>query len=148
MQRSKVEVFIHVVWVTDKRQEFVLSHHERAIYACIQHETQRLDCVVLAVNGMPDHVHLVAKIHSTISIAHLAQAAKGVSSRMANDELGWEGAFNWQDHYAAFSVSRAHKARVIRSVEQQKKRHANRDLWPEWEETESERDLSDSDALS
>ena len=142
MQRSKVEVFVHLVWATHKRQEWVTNPNERAIYACIQRETQRLDCVVLALNGMPDHVHLVVKLHSTIAIARLAQAVKGISSRLANDELGFEGAFDWQDHYAAFGVSRSHKERVVRYVERQKQRHSQGNLWPEWEETEIDRDLA------
>ncbi len=143
MQRSKVEIFVHMVWATDKRQEFVLPRYERAIYACIHHEAQRLNCDVLALDGMPDHVHLVTKVHSTVSIARLAQAVKGVSSRLANDKLGWVGAFNWQDHYAAFSVSRSHLKRVIRYVQRQKERHARNELWAEWEETEIECDLPD-----
>ena len=140
MQRSKVEIFVHLVWATHKRQDFVLSQHERAIYACIHRESQRLNCLILALNGMPDHVHLVAKLHSTVAVSRLAQAVKGVSSRLANDALGFEGNFDWQDHYAAFSLSRSHKASVIRYVERQKQRHESGRIWTEWEETEMERD--------
>lgn len=141
MQRSKVELFAHLVWATHGRQPFVSLEIEREIYGCIRGEVMRLKCEVLALNGMPDHVHLVVKLHSMTAVARLAQAIKGVSSQMANDELGFEGTFDWQDHYAAFSVSRSHLKRVIGYVDRQKERHQAGRLWAQWEETEMESDF-------
>lgn len=141
MQRSKVEMFAHLVWATRERRPSVHSGVEDQIFGCIRGEVARLKCDVLALNGLPDHVHLVVKLHSTIAVARLAQAVKGVSSGMANNELGFEGAFDWQDHYAAFSVSRSHLKRVIGYVDRQKQRHATGNLWAEWEEIEVEWDL-------
>lgn len=37
-----------------------------------------------------------------------------------------------------FSVSRSHLKRVIAYVRNQKQHHASGNLWPEWEETDSE----------
>lgn len=60
---------------------------------------------------------------------------------MANEDLGFEGAFKWQDCYASFSLSRTHVARAVRYVDRQKIYYGHEKLWDEWEETELEMDL-------
>jgi REP element-mobilizing transposase RayT len=135
-QRSKVEFYAHLVWTTRQRAPLLTPEFERRVHRCIQSEAERLDCIVLAVNGMPDHVHLVVRMPSKLAVARLAQAVKGNSSRFANDALGFGGAFDWQQNYAAFSVSRSHLKRVVAYVRRQKEHHAAGRLWSEWEETE------------
>ena len=131
MQRSKIEVFLHYVWTTHHREPFLAPQIERAVHRCIAGEAKRLRCIPLAVNGMPDHVHLVVQMHSTVSIARLAQAVKGVSSLFANTELGFDGAFDRQDNYAAFSVGSELDA-VLGYARHQKQHHGSGDIWPEW----------------
>lgn len=132
MQRSKIDVVVHYVWTTHLREPFLMPEVERRVHRCIAGEARRLRCLPLEVNGMPDHVHLVVQMHSTVSIARLAQAVKGVSSLFANRELGFEGAFDWQENYAAFSVGSELEA-VLAYVRKQKQHHASGELWAEWE---------------
>jgi len=141
MQRSKIENYHHLVWATWGRKPFVEERFERAVFGCIRAQVTKLKCETLSLNGMPDHVHLVVKVHSTVAIARLAQAVKGVSSQMANDDLGFDSAFKWQDCYASFSLTRTHVARAVRYVDRQKIHHARGKLWDEWEETDVEMDL-------
>ena len=137
MQRSKIEIYLHLVWTTKRRQEWITPDIERRVYRCIGHEVTRRNCVLLAIGGMPDHVHVVTALHSTVCAAILAQKMKGISALFINDRLGFEGAFDWQDNYAAFSVGSELDA-VLNYVRQQKEHHAAGDLWPEWEESYEE----------
>jgi putative transposase len=97
----------------------------------------RLGCDILALNGMPDHVHVVVKLHASVSYSQFANQIKGVSSALLND-LREENTeiFRWQSGYASFSLSRSHLSRVVAYVDNQKKHHANQKIWPEWEEVE------------
>ena len=133
MQRSKVEVFVHYVWTTHRREPFLTPDFERQIHRCISGEAKRLRCAPIAIGGLPDHVHLLVQLHSTVSIARLAQAVKGLSSKFANAELGFEGAFDWQQNYGAFSVGSEFDA-VVAYVRNQKDHHEGGDVWSEWEE--------------
>ena len=137
-RRSKVELYFHLVWATRDRVPLLQPEQERDVHRCIHHEAERLGCVVLAVNGMPDHVHLVVQAPSTLSVSRLAQAVKGVSSHFANELADFDGAFNWQQNYAAFSLSRSHLEKVVAYVKRQKEHHAAGKLWPEWEESDEE----------
>jgi len=135
MSRSKSEIYLHLVWATWRRQPFVTPDIERAIYRCISQQAQALKCVVLAIGGMPDHVHLAVIAPTTVSAAQLANRVKGVSSTLVRKQLRPEAFFNWQDGFAVFSFGPDHKDRVIAYIRKQKQHHGAGKLWLHWEET-------------
>ena len=138
-RQSKVEVHYHLVWATKNRQHWLEGAKERLVYSVIRQEAEEVGCVVLALNGMPDHVHLVVRTRSMVSPAALAKQVKGVSSTCLNEaRLLGDTLFRWQDGYACFSLSRSHVARVVAYVERQKEHHKAHALWAEWEETDVE----------
>lgn len=139
MRHSTVEIYLHLVWATMGREPLLEPEVERAVYRCIQSEAASLRCETLALGGMPDHVHLLAKVPSTVCAADLANKVKGGSSRFANDQLQLSYVFRWQEGYGVFSVSRSHVARVCRYIQNQREHHESGAIWPEWEQTDEER---------
>ena len=95
---------------------------------------------MLALNGMPEHVHLVARLTATVSIANVMKQVKGASSHFVNHELQAEPHFRWQDGYGAFTVCRNDLDAVIAYVKGQKQHHGAGSLWPAWEATFEEVD--------
>ena len=139
MRHNKVEVPLHLVWTSFERMPLVTPDIERSVYRCIEDEARKLKCDVLALNGMPDHVHLVVLFPTTIAIAKLMQQVKGVSTAFVRDQLGPERFFRWNEGYGVFAFSRSHRERVIAYVENQKRHHAENTLWPDWEEPDAEK---------
>ena len=88
-------------------------------------------------------LHLVIEAPAKHSFSHIMQCAKGASSNFTRRRLMPGAFFGWQDGYAAFSVSRSHLKAVVSYVRNQKHRHAEENLWPQWEETNE--DLSASE---
>jgi putative transposase len=138
MRRSKSEVYLHLVWATERRQPWISPDIERAVLRCIENEAQQLGCAVLAVNCMPDHVHLLVKVPGRISPAELAKQVKGVSSRFVHTTLRPGEHFAWQEGYAVFSVCRTHTAPIISYIERQREHHSSGKLWPSLEEVDEE----------
>ena len=58
-RRSKTEIYFHVVWATWQRQPLFVKEIRKDVYRCIGNEVTKLGGKLLAVNGMPDHVHLL-----------------------------------------------------------------------------------------
>ena len=139
MRRSKVEIYLHLVWATHRRKQILNDEIEGAIYRCIESEALRLDCTVLAIGGMPDHVHLLVQVPSTVSASVLAKQVKEVSSTFARDTMELEEPFRWQENYAVFSVSRSHLTRVMAYVKNQKVHHATGNVWARLEEVDEEK---------
>ncbi|MDX1435576.1 MAG: IS200/IS605 family transposase [Anaerolineales bacterium] len=96
MPGSKQKVFLHLVWGTWNRQPMIIPDIERTVFRLIEDQAVKLGCSVLAINGMPDHIHLVIKMPSTISLADLMKQVKGVSSNAINHKNGFVNRFKWQ----------------------------------------------------
>ena len=136
MRQSKAEIYLHFVWQTWKRTPYLTGDTETAVHRCLQQEVQNLRCHVVALNGMPDHVHLFVKVPATVSASQIMQQIKGISSKFATDALGLPPGKLWQEGYGVFSVSPKAKEKVIEYVRNQKQHHANGSLHTDWEETE------------
>jgi putative transposase len=135
MRHSKVDVCLHFAWATWHREPLLVDDVQRVVHRSIEAEARRLGCSVLAVGGMPDHVHLVLRLPATVSIAELARRVKGVSSAIARQSVSPSRFFGWQDNYAVMSVSARDSCRVLRYVADQARHHASGDLWPAAEAT-------------
>ena len=134
MRRNKLALYLHLVWATWDRLPLLEPGIERPLYRCIESQAREEGCVVLALNGVSDHVHLLVQIPATVTIANLVKQVKGESSHFVNEELAPSGQFKWQGTYGAFSVSRWDVKRVIGYVERQKEHHQANEVWPEWEQ--------------
>ena len=131
-RHAKAEVYLHIVWATREREPFLTAEIERAVYRCIYQEAEQLSATVIALGGVPDHVHLLIRVPTTICIASLVKTIKGCTSNMMGERL------YWQAGYGVFSISRSHVDRVFNYIKNQKRHHANNTVWPEWEETYTE----------
>jgi putative transposase len=132
---SKIVVYLHFVWTTKGRAQWLIPELEPKVYAVIVGEAQKLGCQVLAINGMPDHVHLLVQSPASAAPMRLMQKLKGVSSRVVGESLGIQGAL-WQEGYGVFSLSRDDVSRVQGYIENQKQRHAQKTTWATLEESD------------
>jgi REP element-mobilizing transposase RayT len=135
MRRNKLALFLHLVWGTWDRLPMLTPEIERAVHRCLAAELQDMKAQVLALNGMPEHVHVVVRLPATVAIADLVKQIKGASSRFVNAELRPENQFKWQGSYGAFTVGQGELDRVVAYVRRQKEHHAEGGLWPEFEAT-------------
>lgn len=94
-RRNKMEVFLHFVWTTWERRPLISDEIEASLYRCLITQAVTLGAEVLALNGMPDHVHLAVRFPATISIAAFMKQVKGVSSSFVRDNYGTEHFFRW-----------------------------------------------------
>jgi REP element-mobilizing transposase RayT len=139
MRRSKISAYVHIVWATYQRMPLVVPEIEPALFRCIAQEATRLRCDVLAIGGMPDHVHAVVAFPATVTFSQFAKQVKGASSRLAKERLmPAESFFAWQEGYGLFTLSPNHVERAIAYVRNQKEHHAAGHVWAEWEETDEE----------
>lgn len=144
-RRNKIRMLTHFVWATHNRLPLITEDMERDVYRYIQQICQKRDCPVLAIGGMPDHIHLLVNLSNIMSLADLMRYVKGSSSRFITEKLKQGGWFGWQEHYAAFAVSTQNKDTVTAYIQNQKQRHAEGKLWDSLEETYEEYDDEEPD---
>jgi REP-associated tyrosine transposase len=134
MPDSCTHVYVHYVWTTWSRKPLISAELRRRIYACIAAKCEELRCELLEIGGTEDHVHVLARVHSLVSVAELAKGMKGASSHLVNHDLAPDGFFRWQGNYGAFSISEREIGPVRDYIRRQEEHHANDLLRPEWEQ--------------
>lgn len=135
MRTSKVEIYLHFVWATDNRLPVITPERERAVYRCIINEAERLECVVCALNGILDLVHLLLKVPSKHAPSFIMKQIKGISSKFMHDQFPETEGLRWQEGYGVFSVTPNHRQAVIDYIQNQKQHHSDSTLHSKWEET-------------
>jgi REP-associated tyrosine transposase len=68
MPQSLSAVYIHLVFSTKERFPFLRdSEMRQATCAYLSGISKNLDCPIITVGAMPDHVHILARFSRTIS---------------------------------------------------------------------------------
>ena len=141
MRAPYTQLYVHCVWATWDRLPVLTPEIERPVYAAIVAKCHALKCEALAVGGMPDHVHLLVRLHPALAVSGLLKEVKGASSHLVTHQVCPGEFFKWQGAYGAFSVSKDALERVRAYIERQKAHHQQGDLWPEWAAASDETEI-------
>jgi len=133
MGKRKLVIYYHLIWGIQGGDPLITKKIERPVYRCIVDQVQKLDCEVLVINGVSDHLHLIVKLRSTVPVSLLVKQAKGVSAKFINTQLGGYGKFHWRSGYGAFTISRWDLPMIINYVKKQKTHHQDGSLMHELE---------------
>ena len=76
----------------------------------------------LAINSMPDHIHIFFGMHPC-DIPALIRDIKSDTSRFINEQKLSKLKFHWQEGYGLFSYSMSHRSNVIRYIDNQEEHH-------------------------
>lgn len=128
------EVYLHLIWATYDRLPLIRPTHETRLYAAIWEKALELRCDPIAIGGTEDHVHLLCRLHPTVSISHLVQMVKGVSSHHMSFLMDDGVKFRWQGSYGVFSVHARAVPTVRAYVQNQRKHHADQTTHATWEQ--------------
>lgn len=78
---------------------------------------------MLAINCMPDHIHLFVGFKPNVLISDFVKEIKVETNEFINGKKWIKGKFNWQEGYAVFSYSHSHIDSVIKYIMNQERRH-------------------------
>ncbi len=78
---------------------------------------------MLAINGMPDHIHIFFEMKPSCCISDLVREIKKSSNSFIKENNFIPHQFSWQEGFSAFSYSRSHIETVCKYIMNQKKHH-------------------------
>ncbi len=127
MSPSLVQIYIHTVFSTKHREPLILPSIEAALYRHIREQLRDVQgSPVLAINGMPDHLHILFRLDPGRTVREVLHYAKGESSHWVNHSGMLRMPFAWQAGYGAFSVSATGVKDVHSRILGQKELHRTR----------------------
>lgn len=77
----------HLVWCVKYRKNFLTGKVAARLKQLLQQKAQELECEIVAIEVMPDHVHLFVTALPIYAPQHLANQFKGYSSRILRQEF-------------------------------------------------------------
>jgi putative transposase len=136
MSHSLYKNFVHLVWTTKLRKPLLFPEVEAILYPFMEQQFIAQGCMVYALNGCVDHVHVLIKLNPNKALADVVKQVKGSSSHYVNQQSIIKQRFLWQTGYAAFSTSRSILKAVTRYIQNQKEHHIHKTYLMEYHEFE------------
>ena len=135
MRAPYTQLYLHCVWAIWDRLPLLTPEVEEVLLAAIHAKCRDLECELQALGGMPDHLHLLVRFPTTLSVADLVKGVKGSSSHLLTQHVAKGTFFKWQGGYGAFTVSPDIIPTIRSYIHNQKRHHAEKNLWADWEQT-------------
>ena len=134
MANTYTQIYIHIVFAVEGRQNLIPPEHndelQKYITGIVSGQNQKL----IAINNMPDHLHLLVGLRPDSSLSDLVRDVKAGSSKFVNEKHWVAGRFSWQEGFGAFSYSRSQLGTVIHYIENQQQHHARKSFRDEYVE--------------
>ncbi len=132
MANTYTQIHLQIVFAVKYRGAIIDKTWKENLYRYITRIVQANNHKLLAINGMPDHIHLFVGMRPTQSVSDLLQDIKGSSSKWINDNKLVKGKFEWQEGYGAFSYAISQIDDVIKYINNQEEHHKNRSFREEY----------------
>ena len=120
---SYVSSYFHCVFSTKERHPMIPPELRDRLWPFLGGIARQNQMKAIEVGGMPDHVHLLLSLRSTLSIAKALQLIKGGSSKWVHDTFPEHRCFRWQVKYGAFGVSVSQLDKTIQYIKRQEEHH-------------------------
>ncbi|HWF44208.1 MAG TPA: IS200/IS605 family transposase [Candidatus Kapabacteria bacterium] len=132
MANTYTQLYIHIVFAVKHRDRVIPGSKKADLHRYITGIVEHRECKLIAINSMPDHVHVLIGYNPKFALSDIVRDIKSASSKMMN-EGGWvRGKFEWQDGFGAFSYSRSQLNVIIRYIENQEQHHTVKNFVEEY----------------
>jgi REP element-mobilizing transposase RayT len=133
MPQSLAKVLVHIVFSTKHRYPFLAEKNIRdEMHAYLGATCNELECAVLTVGGVADHVHILCVLSRNVSIAKLVGDVKRGSSKWVKTKGKMLTKFAWQNGYGVFSVAQSQVERVREYIAGQEEHHRKKTFQDEY----------------
>jgi putative transposase len=123
MANTYTQIYLQLVFTPSGFGNIIPHRHKTELHKYATGIIQNRGHKLLAINCMPDHVHILIGYNPTQALPGLMQELKAVTSKFINEQGWMPGRFSWQEGYGSFSYSRSQIHRVIRYIDNQEEHH-------------------------
>ncbi|SHI88504.1 REP element-mobilizing transposase RayT [Hymenobacter daecheongensis DSM 21074] len=124
MANTYTQIHLHIVFAVRGRASLIPVARAATLYSYITGIITQQGQKLLAINGMPDHLHLLIGLRPDKALSDLMRDVKANSAKFVNEQHWLAAKFVWQDGFGAFSYGASQLPAVIRYIERQQEHHA------------------------
>ena len=132
MANTYTQIYLQLVFSPLGRENVIPQKHKEELNRYTTGIIQNRKHKLLAVNYMPDHVHIFIGYIPAQPVPDLLRDIKANTSKFINEHQWLPGKFQWQAGYWAFSYSRSQIDNVIKYINNQEEHHKKRTFKEEY----------------
>jgi putative transposase len=122
MPHTYTNLNFHIIFGTKDHRPLIDEKFKEPLLTYIIGIVTNISGKILAINAMPDHVHILLSSSADKSSADLARAIKTNSSKYIHEQFP-DLLFQWQEGYGAFTVSHSQIDAVVKYIAGQAEHH-------------------------
>ena len=134
MANTYTQLYIQFVFAVQNRMSLISENWQSDLYKYMTGIIGQQEHKLMAINGMPDHVHILISMNPKQAPSDLMFHVKRSSSIWINDNKLCPGTFAWQEGFGAFSYGKSQIPTIARYIENQQKHHMKRTFINEYKE--------------
>jgi putative transposase len=126
------QIYIQIVFAVQSRQCLIAPSWEDVLHKYISGIIRNKNQKLLAIKGMPDHIHIFVGMKPSCCLSDLVRELKKSSNEFVKDKKLSKYPFSWQEGYGAFSYHYNLLDTIIKYINNQKIHHSNKSFRREY----------------
>jgi putative transposase len=118
-----IYLYVHVIWSVARREGLLTKPVRRILFAQMQKDAGEKGMKIVAAGGTDDHVHCLLQLMPVQNLAQVMRAIRVSAAEWVNDNKFLTTVLEWEEGYAAYSVSPSGVAAVIDYIAKQEEVH-------------------------
>ncbi len=139
-------MYAQIVFATKGREISIPQKHKEELHKYITGIVSNRKQKLLAINAMPEHIHIFIGFKPNICISDLVQDIKTASSLFIKEKQWIKGRFYWQEGFGSFTYSHSQLTNVINYINNQEQHHKRKTFKEEYLEILQKYDIEFNDA--
>jgi REP element-mobilizing transposase RayT len=117
------QIYLHIILVVENKEWLALEEQEHEFYQFIHLQVNRIGHKLLAINGIPGHLHLLMEFNPERSPDETIREIKIASSGFINSQRWLSTPFRWEPGYGAFTYSGSQIGKALEYIRNQQQYH-------------------------
>ncbi len=132
MANTYSQCYFHVTFHVKSNRFLIPKHLLPELFKYTTGIVQGKKHKMIAIGGIPDHIHLFVGLRPDVAISDLVHDVKGTTSKFLNEKFYATGQFRWQKGFGVFTYSRSQIRNVANYIHNQEKHHEKKSFKEEY----------------
>ncbi len=132
MPNTYTQLYVHYIFAVQNRISLISSKWKENLYKYINGIVIQQGHKPFAINGMPDHIHVLVSMSPTQAPSDLMFDVKRSSSLWINEQKYVAGKFSWQEGFGAFSYGKSQIPSIVNYIDNQEIHHKKQTFYEEY----------------
>ena len=132
MANTYTQLYFHIVFAVKGRANLISLKWEEELYKYITGIISNKNQKLIAINGMPDHIHILIGMKPDGNLSDLVRDIKANSSKLINEKRFVQGKFEWQQGFGAFTLGHSQLDVIVNYIKMQKEHHKTKTFMEEY----------------